>query len=176
MAFTRSRSNTIESKWQAGVAAGLVAGVGMGVVLHLGADVMSFIGALYGHESVLWGWLAHLLNSVVFAVAFVAVISRVLPATYKGTVLEFVMLGLGFGAAVGVVTGGVLLPLWMGAVGASSLPAPLVPVAGLDELAAGVFFGVAHLVYGALLGGTYADLYSAAPAPGAAEREAPAEA
>lgn len=134
----------------------------MGVVLHLGADIMPFIGALYGYESVVWGWLAHLVNSVVFAAVFVTIVTLALPETYKGTPGEFVLVGLGFGAALGVLAGGLLLPLWLGAVGAATLPEPVVPVAGLDEVAAGLFFGLAHLVYGALLGGSYAVLYSAA--------------
>lgn len=176
MALATPRSRTTESRWRAGILAGLVAGVGMGVVLHLGANMMPFIGALYGHESVLWGWLAHLLNSVVFAVVFVAVISIGLPETYKGTPGEFVMLGVGFGAALGVLGGGVFLPLWMGAVGASTLPTPIVPVGGMDEVAAGLFFGLAHLVYGTLLGGTYEVLYSAVPVSPGDEPEAAAEA
>lgn len=176
MAFARSRTKSTESKWRAGVVAGLVAGVGMGVVLHLGTDMMPFIGALYGQESVLWGWLAHLLNSVVFAVLFVAIVSLAVPETYKETPGEFVLLGVGFGAALGVVSGGVLLPLWMNAVGASTLPAPVVPVGGMNEVATGLFFGIAHLVYGALLGGGYGVVYSAVPASPTGERQSAAEA
>lgn len=176
MAFSHARPRPTDSKWRAAVLAGLVAGVGMGLVLHAGANLMPFIGALYGHQSLLWGWMAHLVNAVVFAVLFVAIASRTLAGIYTRTASELVMLGVGFGAVLGILTGGALLPLWMGAVGAATLPEPLVPVAGLDELATGVFFGLAHLVYGALLGGSYAVLYSGAAVPQAADRETPTEA
>jgi hypothetical protein len=143
--------------WGGAVVAGLVAGVGMGLVIQFGAGTMELIGALYGTPSDLAGWVAHLFNSVAFALIFVAVVSQPLLSDYTGTAGELVGLGVGYGAALGVVTGGFLLPVGLRAVGATELPVPLLPIPGLaGEFVFPVVFGVAHLVYGALLGAVYA--------------------
>lgn len=146
-------------RWGGGVVAGLVAGAAMGFVIQFGAGTMALIGALYGSPSVLAGWIGHLFNSVVFALIFVAVVSRPLLSNYRSNAGELVGLGVGYGAALAVVTGGFLLPVGLNAVGATKLPVPLLPVPGVEsEFAFPVVLGVAHLVYGALLGGIYATI------------------
>ncbi len=149
--------------WGAGAVAGLVAGVGMGVLLQAGTDLLPLIGALYGLPTLLGGWLAHLFNSVVFGLLFVAVVTRRLLADYETTAAALVGLGVGYGAALGVLTGGILLPLWLSAAGAADLPVPLFPVPGVaTDFVTPLVLGVAHLVYGALLGGVYAFLHGPA--------------
>nr|WP_240147499.1 hypothetical protein [Halorussus sp. JP-T4] len=118
---------------------------------------MALVGALYGRPTVLAGWVAHLVNSVVFALLFVAVVSQPLLGDYASNTAALAGVGAGYGAALGVLTGGVLLPLGLNATGATELPVPLLPVPGLvGELAFPVVLGVAHLVYGTLLGVVYA--------------------
>lgn len=175
MATVTARLNRVTaSMWAAGAFAGLLAAAGMGLVLHAGADMMPLIGALYGRESVLFGWLAHLFNGVVFALVFVALVSRRVFREYTRSVTEHVLFGLGYGAALGVVAGGVLLPLWLGAVGATALPEPLVPVPGEPAYAMGLFFALAHLVYGVLLGGVYGALHGVTAGASGAEPDVPA--
>lgn len=174
MATVTARLNrATASMWAAGAFAGLIAATGMGLVLHVGADMMPLIGALYGQESVLFGWLAHLFNGVVFALVFVVLVSRRVFHNYTRSATEHVLFGLGYGAALGVVTGGVLLPLWLGAVGATTLPEPLVPVPGEPAYAMGLFFALAHLVYGVLLGGAYGVMHGAMAGPSGAGSDVP---
>lgn len=143
--------------WTAGVVAGLVAGVGMGLVLQFGADAMPLVGALFGLPTVLGGWLVHLVTSVFFALLFAGVVSSPLLSDYTGTVGGTTGLGVLYGAGLGVFTGGFLLPLWLNAVRAEALPVPLLPLpTGFGEFVLPVVLALAHLVYGLLLGATFA--------------------
>lgn len=151
------RGRTGVRTWGGAVVAGLVAGVGMGLVVQFGAGTMALVGALYGLPTVFAGWVAHLFHGVVFALAFAALVSRLLADEYTESAAEIVGLGVGYGAALGVFTGGFLLPLGLHAMGASTLPVPLLPIPGLvGELTFPLVLAVAHLVYGALLGAVYA--------------------
>lgn len=157
---------TRRRRWVGGVVAGLVAGVSMGLVLHFGAGAMALVGALYGRPTVTAGWIAHLINGVVFALVFVAVVSRPLLRDYASSPAELVGLGVGYGAALGVLTGGLLLPLRLDATGAAELSLPHLAVPGLvGEFTFPVVLGVAHLVYGALLGAVYAAVAGAVSEP-----------
>jgi hypothetical protein len=158
--------------WGGAVVAGLVAGVAMGLVVQFGAGTMALVGALYGQPTVLAGWAAHLVHSVLFALVFVAIVSHPLLDEYTSTAGEIVGLGVGYGAALGLFTGGFLLPLGLSAVGARELPVPLLPIPGLvGEFALPFTFAVAHLVYGALLGGVYAAIAGVAASAPAGETE-----
>lgn len=145
-----------------GVVAGLVGGVGMGVVLSVGTELMPLIGALYGRESFAWGWVAHLLNSVLFGLVFVAVVSQPVVREYGASTGTYLAYGLVYGALLEVVTGGVLFPLWLRASGAPELSLPFFPIPGpVGQFVPAVALGLAHLVYGALLGLAYAYLIGA---------------
>lgn len=142
--------------WLAGVVGGLAGGLGMGGVLHAGANLMPFVGALYGWPTVPGGWVAHMVNSVLFGLLFALLVSR--PVVRDGTVslASYVAYGVVYAAAVGLVTTGILVPIAMNAVGTRSLPEPLVPLPGvLGGLLVVVSIGVAHVVYGLILGATY---------------------
>ncbi|WP_137286854.1 hypothetical protein [Halorussus salinisoli] len=159
---TRTTESTVETgrglrRWGGAVVAGLIAGVGMGLVIQFGAGTMALIGALYGRPTVLVGWVLHLFHSVVFALIFVAVVSRTLLSDYTSSAAELVGLGVGYGAALGILTGGFLLPVGLNAVGATELPVPLLPIPGLvGEFAFPLVVVTSHLVYGVLLGAVYA--------------------
>lgn len=142
--------------WLAAVVAGLLAGGAMGVVLSLWTGLLPLVGALYGLDFFLGGWVAHLANSVVFALVFAAVLSRRIVRHESFTLATFVGFGIGYGAFLGLVTGGVLFPLWVNAGLGAGLPLPFVPVPGLGEFVASLVLGVAHLAYGAVLGPVYA--------------------
>jgi hypothetical protein len=139
----------------AAVASGVVAGVGMGVVLSVGTGLLPLIGALYGQESVAWGWLSHLFNSVVFALLFAAAVSRPIARPNPPRLGTYVAYGLVYGALLEIVTGGVLFPLWLAAAAEPELAVPFFPVYS-DNFVWAIVLGIAHLVYGVLLGAGYA--------------------
>jgi len=150
-------ANLIRFKWVAGAASGLVAGIGMGIVFHGGANLMPFIGALYGWPTVVGGWVVHLVNSVLAGLLFAAIISRPILREQTASVAESVAAGVVYAAAIGLVSTGILLPVSMSMLGVRSFPEPLVPLPGmLGSFLVIVSVGVAHLVYGLLLGAVYA--------------------
>jgi hypothetical protein len=132
----------------------------MGAVLHWGANVMPLIGALYGWPSVAGGWLAHLVNSALIGVVFAAVVTRPVLRRQTASTVGCATLGITFGAGVGLVTGGVMLPASLNLVGMDVLPEPTLPLPGvLGGIVVVLSIGVAHLVYGLLLGATFGYLY-----------------
>lgn len=159
--------------WVAAVFAGLVGGVAMGAVLHSTTNALPLIGALYGQSTVVGGWLAHLFNSVVFALVFAGALTLTPLRSYRIGLAECTGLGLGYGAFLGVVTGGLVLPLALSLVGATTLPLPLWPLPG-GSLTFSIFLAVGHLVYGVGLGATFGLALAVLP-PLGAEAEAAAE-
>lgn len=128
----------------------------MGIVLHAGSNMMPLVGAIYGWPTVLGGWLAHLGHSVLIGLLFAALASR--PALRRQTtdVGGCVGVGIAYAAAVGLVTGGIMLPASLNALGARTLPEPLLPIPGvLGGILVVLSVGVAHVVYGVLLGATF---------------------
>jgi hypothetical protein len=150
------RTEPVRATWGAGLAAGVVGGLGMGLVLHFGANVMTFVGALYGWPTVTGGWVLHLLNSVVIALLFTAVVSRPAVAERIDALWTDVVGGVVYASAVGLVTAGVMLPVAMNLRGVRTVPDPVVPLSGpLGTALVVLSVAVAHLVYGVLLGATY---------------------
>ncbi|MDS0222619.1 hypothetical protein NDI54_14835 [Haloarcula sp. S1AR25-5A] len=150
-------ANLVRFRWVAGAASGLVAGIGMGIVFHAGANLMPFIGALYGWPTVLGGWVVHLVNSVVAGLIFAVIISRPVLRDQTAATAESVAAGVVYAAAIGLVSTGILLPISMNMLGVQSFPEPLVPLPGmLGSFLVIISVGVAHLVYGLLLGAAYA--------------------
>lgn len=142
-----------------GAVSGLVAGVGMGVLLSVGTGLLPLIGALYGRESFAWGWVAHLGNSVFFGLVFVAIVSRPFVRASHPPLGTYLGYGIVYGAMLEVVTGGILFPLWLRAAEAPELSFPFFPIPGaVEQFSPAIVLGLAHLVYGALLGLTYAYL------------------
>jgi len=123
---------------------GVVAGIAMGGVYWLTSGVLPIIGALYGVESLLIGWITHLFHSVVFALLFVAGASASVFEDRVGGPLWSTLAGLSLGAALWLVAAGVVMPLWLRAVGVSAA-LPNLPATGL----------VAHAVWGVTLGYVY---------------------
>lgn len=150
------RTESVRATWGAGLAAGLVGGLGMGVILHLGANVMTFVGALYGWPTVTGGWVVHLVNSVLIAMLFTAIVSRPAVAERVDGLWTYVVGGVAYASAVGLVTAGVMLPVAMNLRGVHAVPDPVVPLSGsLGTALVVLSVAVAHIVYGVLLGATY---------------------
>lgn len=143
------------SRVATGAIAGLVAGVVFGVMMQMMSaptpdggqmPMMAMVAMVVGSTSVAVGWLYHLFNSLVIGVLFALV--------FGGRVHSFGA-GLGWGAGWGLVwwvLGAlVLMPLALGMPPfAPMMMAPMRPVA-IGSLAG-------HLVYGLILGGTYASI------------------
>ena len=143
--------------WRAGALGGAVAGIAMGVVLHGLLGLMPTIGALVGVETALAGWAVHLFNSTVFGVLFVALFDRPFFDDLRSDVGGCLSLGVLHSALLGMITGGLLLPLSLALAGATSLPVPTLPLPGVTAgLEFGVGIAVAHLIYGVALGRVFA--------------------
>ena len=124
-----------------GIGAGLVMGVAMNTV----TDVVTVIGALYGTPAPVVGWVTHLFHSVVFAVAFAALLrgSGVLHSWRHRR--RSLALGVGFGTVLWLVAAGVVMPLWLRAAGLNAA----LPNLSLVGLGGHVLWGV---VVGAWVG------------------------
>jgi len=153
---TVPRMESLQYTWAAGIAGGLVGGIGMGLILHLGANMMPLVGALYGWPTVIGGWLGHVVNSVLIGLLFTLLVSRPVVRQQMTTMFGCVVSGIVYAAAVGLVTTGVMLPISMNILGRRTIPDPILPLPGIIGGALVVLsVGVAHLVYGLLLGATY---------------------
>jgi signal transduction histidine kinase len=125
-------------------AASLVAGVGYGLLLAATGDSMPIIGALYGAENAVVGWVTHLFHSVVFGLGFAALVTHPQFSHYLRRRGATVAAGAAYGVLLAVVAGGVVMPLWLRAVG---IPAPL-PTVSVGGIAG-------HVFWGGLLGGLF---------------------
>lgn len=146
-----------QRSWRAGATSGFVAGVVMGLVLHGALGLMPTIGALIGIETLAAGWAVHLFNSTLFGALFVAVFDRPFFDNLRTDVGGCLALGTVHSAALGVLTGGVLLPTSLALAGATSLPIPTLPLPGITaSFEFGAIIAVAHLLYGLVLGRVFA--------------------
>lgn len=129
--------------------ASLVAGVAMGVILQQMTATLPAIGGLYGVQSFGIGWILHLFHSVVFGVVFAAGISHPTLESHATTLGRHVVLGLGYGVLLWAGATGIVMPVWLNAVG---ITAPI-PMLALSSL-------LGHLTWGASLGVLYIYLSS----------------
>lgn len=127
------------------VVAGLVAGSAMGLVFATTTGLLPVIGALYGVENPVVGWVTHLFHSVVFALLFAAGCSRFPRVGSRPASL--VVAGVGWGAVLWLVAAGVVMPLWLRLLGT---PAPVPNLMPLGF--------VGHAVWGLVLGATFSVL------------------
>jgi uncharacterized membrane protein YagU involved in acid resistance len=134
------------------VSSAVVAGVAGGVVfggLLQSMGMLPVVASLYGLEGLAWGWVAHIVHSVVFALVFAGIVTGTGLRKYAGDVTADVGLGAAYGAVLWFVAAAIAMPLWMSAVG---LDAPAVP--NLDVASLG-----GHLLYGVVLGAVFAVAY-----------------
>ena len=133
--------------WQAGVVGGLIGGVLMGTMLSAlnPAALTTAIPTMYGLESGVAGWTAHLAHSAILGVVFAAIISMVFE--HGGRPAISGAIGLVYGAVLWVVLAAFVMPVWVNAVaGATVLPSPNLGLPGSLP---------PHLVYGVVLGVLY---------------------
>lgn len=140
-----------------GVGGGLAGGVAMGLILHLfGENLMRLIGGMYGMPSVLVGWTAHLLNSAIFGLVFVATVRRPFVRDFATTLGGCIALGVVYGALLEVISGGIVLPMAVSLTGLEQVPFPELAGDLPGAVTIAIAVSVAHLVYGAVLGFVYA--------------------
>ncbi|MBB6646939.1 ATP-binding protein [Halobellus ruber] len=128
-----------------GAAAAAVAAVVMGIPLTTLQGSIPVIGVLYGSPSPVVGWTVHLFHSLVFGLGFVALLSGSRLIRYRSRSLATAGLGVGYGVAVWVVAAGIVMPVWLRALGVPT-PVPNLTAAGL----------AGHALWGATLGGLFA--------------------
>lgn len=156
-AFPLEGDGTGMNPWAVAVVAGITGGIGMGIVLSIGTNLLPVIGGIYGFGTFIGGWIAHLGFSVFWAVVFVFVLSQPIVRHERLGLATITGLGIGYGAFLGLVVGGVLFPFGVNLMGLESgLSVPYLPLAVRDEVViSSILFVVAHLVYGAVLGVVY---------------------
>jgi len=121
--------------------AGVVAGIAMGLILQTFTGEMGIIGALYGIQTNVVGWITHLFHSVVFGTVFVAATTVDSLNHYAESLSGTVTLGILYGVLLWLVAAGVVMGVWLNLVG---IPASI-PNLGVVSL-------IGHTVWGALIG------------------------
>lgn len=127
--------------------AALLGGIAMGGAFALFTGNLPVIGALYGIPNATVGWISHLFHSLVFGAIFAAIVAR--PAVRKAEIgtLRCIGMGIGFGIFLWFFAAGLIMPLWLNALGYSA-PFPNLDAIGL----------VGHVLWGGILGAVYAVL------------------
>lgn len=146
--FERTETVRDGPSWQHGVEAGLIGGLVMGVLFSvlMPPVIENAIPALVGLTGGIAGWVVHMSISAVFGVVFVAALAHPRLAAIAESMEGVVSLGLAYGVILWAVAAGVVMPLWLSAVGFPN-PPPL-PNLGLIGL-------LTHLVFGVVLGASY---------------------
>lgn len=138
--------STDSSLWLAGAGGGLVAGILMGLLMHYVMGIMTVVGGLYTIDTVVAGWTFHLVHAVIFGLLFAAGMTSPVLGKYDFGPVVTTVLGVVWGVILWLFAAGVVMPVWMGAVGMTSPPVPnWAPMSGIG-----------HLVYGAALGAVFA--------------------
>ncbi|KAA9399197.1 sensor histidine kinase [Haloarcula sp. CBA1130] len=124
------------------VGTSLVAAVVMGVPMQLLSGSVPVIGALYGVQNALVGWITHGFHSVVFGLVYAALVQTV-PGHFSDR-LRYVGVALGWSLVLWLVAAGLIMPLWLSLVGIE---------ASLPNLSAVAL--LAHLLWGGSLAALY---------------------
>lgn len=135
--------------WRAGIGAGLVAAVAMGIGITLVEPgvLRGAIAGLYGLEgSLLAGWVVHLAHGALFGLAFAVVVADPSLANMGHRYPGSLVAGIVYGLALAVVGMGLVMPMWLDAVGLAG--APELPFLTGSLLAW-------HLLFGIVLGAAF---------------------
>jgi uncharacterized membrane protein YagU involved in acid resistance len=146
----------MNSKFGAGIAAGLIAGIAFGAMMQMmmaptpnggQMPMIAMVGQVVGSPTVMAGWLYHLFNSAVIGAIF---------GWLLGSRLHGYGTALGWGATYGIawwVLGGlILMPLLLGMPAFAPLMMPPMRMVAMGSL-------IGHLLYGLILGGVFVALH-----------------
>lgn len=103
------------SLWVRTALLGLFGGVLFGGIIQLWMETMIDVGAMYGDHSVVRGWIAHLIHSVVGAFVFTGIVSYTRLRQYVTTAAHRVAFGLLYGFILWSIFSGIILPIWLDA-------------------------------------------------------------
>jgi signal transduction histidine kinase len=124
------------------VAASLLAGAVMAVPLQVLSGSVPVIGALYGVTNLWIGWITHGFHSIVFGLVYGALVAGV-PSSY-GDRTRYVGVAIAWAVLLWLVAAGLVMPLWLSALGIETR-FPNLTLASL----------VGHLLWGLSLSGFY---------------------
>ncbi|MFB6301070.1 MAG: ATP-binding protein [Halobacteriales archaeon] len=136
--------NVPRSDLYSAIGAGFLAGAVMGLVFTLSSDLFPIIGALYGVDNAIIGWITHLFHSVVFAAMFAGGISHPWLQEHVESLSRGTIAGIVWGVLLWLIAAGIIMPLWLQTVGVMAM-IPNLPPLGL----------VSHAIWGAVLGSSY---------------------
>jgi hypothetical protein len=142
-----SVSNVWLSAGLAGIAGTIVFGAVQMMMGAVGVIAVA-IPALYGVSgpNLAAGWVIHLVHGAVLGLGFALLATRPSVRPYTTRVLPAAAVGLAYGLVLTIPTAGVVMPVWLSAVGfPGAPPLPNLTVMGF----------VGHGVYGLVLGATY---------------------
>ena len=104
---------------------GLIAGAVMGLIMHSMVGIIPVIGALYGVQDPLIGWVTHEFHSVVFGMIYATLLTG---APERGqTLFGRVAIAIGFATFLWLFAAGIVMPIWLNLLG---LPASLPNLTG----------------------------------------------
>jgi hypothetical protein len=139
------------SRWVGGAIAGLVAGLSFGLYLQFVVGVLPPREAVVGPEALAFDWAVHLFHSLAFALVYVGVVSLPRVARFADRPATGSVLGAGYGVALWAFATAVAVAFWAVANTVWVLPIPEPSVESL----------VGHVLYGAVLGVTFAVVHRA---------------
>lgn len=137
--------------WRSGAVAGLLATVVMGAIISsMNLPTMqTAIAGLYGQQgNLIAGWTAHLVHGTVFGVLFAAFLADPGLHRLSDWYWKTILAGVVYGMMLAIVGAGLIMPIWLDAVG---LTAPQIPNVTGPML-------LWHLVYGLVLGALFSAL------------------
>lgn len=142
-------------QWTAGLVGGLAGGIVMGLILQFAIGAMPLIGAIIGIQSAIGGWLVHLSVSLFYGLIFAWTVSfPFLRDEFVRTLGGSAAAGFVYGGLLIIISGGVILTLVAEALALTERPLPI-PGTG-EGIWLGIWGGIAHLLYGTVLGTVYA--------------------
>lgn len=135
--------------WANWAIASILAAIAMGLVMQYVMGAMGAVGALYTVDSVGAGWFFHVWHSLVFAAIFGGLYVHRRIAPFRTRILSSIALGIGWGVGLWLVAASIVMPLWLSVMGAGAPSPPAVDP----------WSGIAHVLWGGLLGGIGAALH-----------------
>ncbi|MFC7154718.1 histidine kinase [Halomarina halobia] len=141
----RTDEEAARPAWMSGVVGGLAGGVVMGLMatMMMPAVMTEYIPGLLALDGLLAGWIVHLGVAATFGVGYAALATETGFVDRSPSVGWDVGLGLAYGALLWLVSMSIVMPLWLGAIGAADPP----PFPWFDPATL-----LAHLAYGLVVG------------------------
>lgn len=143
----RTGEEVAHPAWLSGAVGGLAGGVVMGLMatMMMPTVMAEYIPGLLTLDGLVAGWVVHLGVSAAWGVVYAALATETGFVDRSTSVAWDVGLGLAFGAVVWLVAMALVMPAWLGALGAAAPPFPWLNPMPL----------MAHLVYGTVLGAVF---------------------